>query len=261
MTAGSNFALRLFHQHLERHLVTGTLGEALGKRVVELEDVARTLAAQLVVELGHHDARAHLVEIVGGREPFDRLVVHVALDVDLGVVAVGERRGRVFELGEAVAQRVDLPVDGLVLDDRAGDLDLERVVPDDGDLRAHLDDGVELDVAVVLAGGDIDLGRRDHVDVLGLDRLDVVLGQGVAQGLIARRLGAEARLQQLAGRLAGPEPGQLHLVGELAERSVDRTLEIGRGDRDVELDLVAFEGLNGRRDGHGGRHSIRRRSS
>ena len=122
---------------------------------------------------------------------------------------------------------------------------------DDGDLRAHLDDGVELDVAVVLAGGDVDLGRRDHVDVLGLDRLDVVLGQRVAQGLVARRLGAQARLEQLAGRLAGPEPRHLHLVGELAERGVDRALEIGRRNCDVELDLVAFEGLDGRRDGHG----------
>ena len=131
-------------------------------------------------------------------------------------------------------------------------------MPDDRDLRAHLDDGVEFDVALVLAGGDVDLGRRDHVDVFGLDRLDVVLGQGVAQGLVAGRLGAEPRLEQLAGRLAGPEARQLHLVGELAERGVDRTLEIGRGDRDVQLDLVAFERLDGRRDGHGARHCIRR---
>ena len=128
----------------------------------------------------------------------------------------------------------------------------------DRDLRPDLDDRVELDVAVLLAGGDVDLGRRDHVDVLGLDRLDVVLGQRVAQGLVACRLGAESRLEQLAGRLAGPESRELHLVGELAERGVDRALEIGRGDRDVELDLVAFEGLDGRRDGHGAAHSIRR---
>ena len=118
----------------------------------------------------------------------------------------------------------------------------------DRDLGPDLDDGVELDVALFLAGGDVDLRRRDHVDVLGDDRLDVVLGQRVAQRLVACRLGADARLEQLAGRLAGPESRDLHLLGQLAERGVDGALEVGGGDRDVEADLVAFERFDRRRD-------------
>ena len=165
---------------------------------------------------------------------------------------------RVLELGETVTERVDLAVDGFVGDRRARDSTVERVVALDRDLRPDLDDGVELDIALFLARGDVDLGRRDHVDVLGLDRLDVVLGQRVAERLVARRLGAHSRLEQPAGGLAGPESRELHLLGELAERGVDGALEIGRGDRDVQLDLVAFERLDRRRDSHGARHSIRR---
>ena len=111
-------------------------------------------------------------------------------------------------------------------------------------LRAHLDDGVELDVAVFLAGGDLDLGRRDHVDVVLGDRVDVELGQRVAQRLLARHVGAEARLEQPAGALPGTEARDAHLARELAERGVDRPLEFVGRDRDVELDLVALDRLD-----------------
>ena len=84
-------------------------------------------------------------------------------------------------------------------------LDAQLVVADQLHLRADLDDGVELDVAVVLAGGDLDLGRRDDVDVVLVDRVDVVLGQRVLQRLLARDLGAEARFEQIA---AAPCPGR-----------------------------------------------------
>ena len=46
-----------------------------GSVVVELEDVAGALAAQLLVELRHDDPGADLVEVVGGGEPVDRLAV------------------------------------------------------------------------------------------------------------------------------------------------------------------------------------------
>ena len=105
---GEHLLLRVLHQDLEGDLVAGALTEALGQRVVELQDVAGALAVQLLVELGHDDPRADLVEVVGGGEPLDRLVVDEALDVDLGVVAVGERCLAVGEVGEAVAQAVDL---------------------------------------------------------------------------------------------------------------------------------------------------------
>ncbi len=113
--------------------------------------------------------------------------------------------------------------------------------PSTDDDRAHLDDGVELDVALFLAGGDVDLRRRDDVDVFGDDRLGVVLGERVAQRLVARDLGAHAGLEQAAGRLAGTEARHLDFLRQLAERGVDGLLEVFGRDRDVEADLVVFE--------------------
>ena len=121
------------------------------------------------------------------------------------------------------------------------DLDLQRVVALDRDLGTHLDDGVELDVAVFLARGDVDLGRRDHVDALGDDGFEVELGQRVAQRLIACDLGAEPGFEDAPRRLAGTEAVDLHLVRELAERRVDRPLEVGGRDRDVQTNLVVVE--------------------
>ena len=157
----------------------------------------------------------------------------------------------VFDVGEALAQLVDLGVDHLVGDVGRGDLDLQRVVALDRDLGTHLDDRVELDVAFFLARGDVDLGRRDDVDALGDDGFEIELGQRVAQRLIAGDLGAEAGLEDAARRLPGPEAVDLHLVGELAERGVDGPLEFGGGDGDVEANLVVVERFDRGLERHG----------
>ena len=111
-------------------------------------------------------------------------------------------------------------------------------------LRAHLDDGFELDVTLFLARGDLDLGRRDHVDVVFGDRVDVELGQPVAERLLARDVGAHPSFEQPAWRLARAETGHPNLTRQLAERGVDRLLEFIGRDRDVELDLVALDRLD-----------------
>ena len=54
------------------------------------------------------------------------------------------------------------------------------------------------------------------------DGVGVVVGQRVTERLLAGDVGAEAGLEELAGRLAGAEAGDLDLAGELAERGVDR---------------------------------------
>src|SRR5207302_413011 len=109
------------------------------------------------------------------------LVMDVALDVELGVVALAQRGGRLLEVGEALPQVVDLDVDLRVEDGRVLDGDLEGVVALDLDLGPDLDDGVELDVALLLPGGDLELGRGDRVEILGLDGLQVVVGHGVSR--------------------------------------------------------------------------------
>ena len=80
---GQDLALGLLDEDLERDFLAVALAEALVEDGVELEDVARPLAAQLDVELGHEHPRADLVEEVGCGERVDDVVVDVALDVDL----------------------------------------------------------------------------------------------------------------------------------------------------------------------------------
>ena len=96
-------------------------------------------------------------------------------DVDRRVRVVDERELGVGEIGEALAQRVDLPSTSSSETALERQLDAQLVVADELHLRTDLDDGVELDVAVFLARGDLDLRRGDDVDVVLVHRVDVVL--------------------------------------------------------------------------------------
>ena len=165
-------------------------------------------------------------------------------DVDRRVRVVDQRIFGVGEVGEAVAETVDLIVDRVVTDGVDGHFDLQLVVAGEVHLRADLDDGFELDVAFFLTGGDLDLGRRDHVDVVFGHRVDVELGKRVAERLLTRDVGAHAGLEQLARRLARTEAGHPYFPRQLAKRGVDRLLEFTGRNRDVELDFVALYGLD-----------------
>ena len=111
-------------------------------------------------------------------------------------------------------------------------------------LGPHLDGGVEGDGPVLLAGGDVDLGRGDDVDVVLLDGVGQVAGDGVLQRLLAGRRQADAGLEDAAGRLAGPEAREADLAGDLAERHVDVAVELRLVHLDRQLDLVPLEGLD-----------------
>ncbi|MDZ7732505.1 MAG: hypothetical protein U5R31_04785 [Acidimicrobiia bacterium] len=112
-----------------------------------------------------------------------------------------------LEGGEALAQVVELVVDLVVVDDRAGDGDPQAVVAADAHLRTDLDHGVEGHRALLLARGDVDLGRGDGIDLVVGHRAGVVVGQGLAQGLFAGEARPDAGLEHLPGRLPGRKPG------------------------------------------------------
>ena len=81
------------------------------------------------------------------------------------------------------------------LGSRPRDLDAQAVVAGDADLGSHLDHRVERDRPLLAPRRDVDLGRRDHVDVVLADRLGVVLGKRLAKCLFAghRRCRCELR--------------------------------------------------------------------
>ena len=216
------------------------------------------LPRELGVELGHDELGADLVEEVGGGEAVDHLVVDVALDVDLGVVAVGEGRGRVLEVGEALAQGVDLARRR----PRRGPPDVGTARPASpsyplsSTIGPHLDDGVELDVAVsspavmsISGGAIVSSSSRSTAS-------RVVVGQRVPQRLLPGDVGAEPGLEQPAGRLAGTEAGDLAPRGRACGTRRRWPSRTRLGDRDVQPDLVAVERLDGRREGWHGEGSV-----
>ena len=201
-------------------------------------------AAQVVVELGGDRSAADLVQVVVGLQPGDVLAVAAAVDGDRDVVAVDRRAVHHGQLAELVAQPVDLGVDLLVGRLGPRDLDPEVLVAADRDDRTHLDDGVERDRTLVLAGGDLDVGRGDHVDVVLAHRLRVVRRERLAQRLFPTDVLAELRLEHAAGRLARPEARQAHLAGDAAEGGVEVLFELRLVDLDGDLDPVPLEGLD-----------------
>jgi hypothetical protein len=239
---GEHLLLHVLHEHPE---VDGHLG-VLRIVGVELEDVADLGAGEAGVQLRHDRAAADGVEVVVGGQTGDRLVVDRAGDVDAHLVATLGGAVDRGQLAHVRAQPLDLGVDLLVGDLGAGDRDTEAPVPGHVDLRAHLHHRVEGDGAVLLAGGDVDLRRRDHVDLGLRDGPGVVARHRLAEGLLAGHARAQASLQDPTGGLARAEPGDADLPGDAAEGGVDVALELGLVELHGDLHEVALERLDGR---------------
>jgi hypothetical protein len=100
-------------------------------------------------------------------------------EVDRDEVAVGGRALDVVEGAEALAQRLDLLLDVLVGHLDVVDLGLEAVVVRQRDLGLDVDLGGELERLVVLELGDLDLRLGQRLEVVLLQRLDVLLREDV----------------------------------------------------------------------------------
>ncbi|MEZ5243922.1 MAG: hypothetical protein R2707_02410 [Acidimicrobiales bacterium] len=211
---------------------------------IELEHVAGRRATEVLVDLGDHGTHPDLVVVVGGREPGDVFALVGAGDVDRDMVAVfgGPLDGN--ELGVLLTHPIDLLVDLLVARSGARDLDPKSVVAGDLDGRTDLDDGIEGDGTRVLSCGDLDLRRRDDIDVVGDNGLGVVVGQRLAQRLLTADAMTELGLEQLARGLSGTEARHADLLGDALESRVDGRVELGLVDLDRELDLVVVKKLD-----------------
>jgi hypothetical protein len=118
------------------------------------------------------------------------------------------------------------------------------VAAGDVDRGADLHHGVELDRAVLLPLGHVQLGRRDGLDLGGRDRARVVVGEELAHRLVAQRPGApDPRLHDLARGLAGSEPRDADLARQRLRRGGDRRVHLVDVELDGDLDLVVLEEL------------------
>ena len=220
----------------------------------------RRQPAHGLVEAVDQAALAHLVGEAAGRGLLDGLAVHGGRQVEQHEVVVGRRALDTGQRAEPGAQVVELLGDrGLVhLDVVHGDGDGVEV--GQRDLRADVDLGGEREVVAVGDLGDLDVGTADGADVVGAgDGLGVLGRDRRVDDLVEHHAPAQPRLQDARGRLARPEAGDAHLLGDLAVRAVEVRLELVERHLDVDPDARRAEPLDGAL--HGGHSSelVRRR--
>ena len=211
---GQLLGLDALDEHLEGDLFATVIAHALGKRVVVLDDGAGIRSHQLLIEPGYEAARADRVgEVVGG-ELIDLVAVDRRRQIDDGVVAVGHRVLGVFELGELVAETVDLLVDVLVGHLGRFDADFAPVIERNMvESRPQRDLDFDFDALIRVAhvldrrsGGGTQIGLGEGIGHNAR--------QGDVDGLGAEFVGADGGLDDFAGHLARAEALDLHVLGE-----------------------------------------------
>ena len=149
----------------------------------ELEDVAGLRARELLVELGDDRAAADLVEVVLGGEARQRLAVWEPAMSMVTWSPSMRRRSTVTSSAKLLAEVVDPVVDLLVGRLGLSMVDPQAVVAADGDwgrtstTASKTTSPVSSPAVMSISGG------GDDVDLVLADRLGVVLGQRVLEGL------------------------------------------------------------------------------
>ena len=125
------------------------------------------------------------------------------------------------------------------------DLGLEAVVLRQRDLGLDVDLGGELEGLVVLELGDLDLRLGQRLEVVGLQRLDVHLREGVVDRLVEHGAAADLAVDDRRRHLAPAEAGDVDLLGDLLVRRVEARLELLEGHLDGQLGPGRAQGLDG----------------
>ena len=246
----------LLAQLLERDReVTGLAAQrlldllVLGEGHVELADVVRLHPLEVLLEAGQDALLADDHRQAFARAALERLAVDRPLERDRGVVAVLELP--VLDRGQRrvlVTQVVDDLVDLAVVDGLDLGPEVEALVVAELDLGADLDGRLEAKGLPLLGLQDLDVGVGERQDPLLDDRLAVGVLDEVVDGVVEDRGGADDPLQDVARRLAGPEPGDPMAAREVRDRLLDLALEALGRELDLELDGAL--GRGGGRDCH-----------
>ena len=207
--------------------------------------VAGGHAVQRLVEAVEHAAAADLVGHAADLGTLDDLAVLGGHEVEHHEVAVGGRALDVGQRAEALAQVLQLLLDVGVGDGDVLDARLETGEVGDRDLGLDVDLGGELQGLVVLEAGHLDLGLRERLEGVGLQRLHVLLGEHVVDRLVEDRAAADLAVDDHRGHLAAAEAGDVDLLGNLLVRRVEARLELLEGHLDGQLGPGRAQGLDG----------------
>ena len=157
--------------------------------------------------------------------------------VDHDVVAVRCRALDGLECGEAVAQRLEFPVDRRVVDMRLAASDLETLVGTERGDGAHSD--LDRERQRLALGGqiaDVELGLADGHDPGAVDCVDVPAAERAAKRFVEHRLAAEAADHHRWRDLPLAESRDSHLPPELARCLLEAALNLLRGHLRVDAD-------------------------
>ena len=210
-------------------------------------------ARQVLLELGHQPAAAQLHQVVAGGGAAHALAPDRAVEVDDQEVAGLGRPLHRRQPRRALAEGLELLVERVLGHLGLGPSDLEAPPLAQRRLRAHLDRGLEGQVALVGHPVQVELRVVDRHDTGLGHRLRVPLAQRALEHLLHDRVAADALHDDLGRRLAGPEPGHANVASQLPDRALHAPLHLVAGDRHVQADAVLLE----RRDLGGQRHRSR----
>ncbi len=181
---------------------------------------------------------AELEQIVARLAALESFAVEQTLEVDQQDVALGGGAIDRLQFGEAFADPLDLTIDQFLRRLGLGLAHLEALVLAQLGLRPHADLELEGErLTLGLGGGDdLDAGIANRRDAGAEQRLFVPLRQGLADRLVEHGGEADSLDHQRRRRLALAEAGHAHLPGEAAGGPVDRLVDVGGGDLDLDAD-------------------------
>ena len=171
--------------------------------------------------------------------------VHRRDEVERHEVALARGPLDGVELGEALAQLVDLLGDVVVVDGRVLDRHRQRVEGRQLELRPDVDLGGEGERLPVVELGDVDLGTPDRRDPRLGDGLGVQPRQGLLHGLLEHDPAADPLVEDARRHLARAEALDAHLRADLLVGAVELLLQVLEGDVDREADPRGAQGLDG----------------
>ena len=175
----------------------------------------------------------------------DRLTVDSCREIDGDEVAVLHSAIDTGQRAEPLTQRLQLLVDGRVIDLQGIDRDIDGRVIRKCNFGANVDLGGECELVTVLDLGDLDLRLADRLDVLRGHSLRVACRECVVDDLLEHGAAADPRLEQLGRSLARTEARQTNLLRECLVGAVEIRLELLEGHLNVDTDSRRAELLDG----------------